>query len=78
MVNATSQQQGLVEELANLRGQGERAPGAGMAGVAPGPWMAAYAASKAYVLSFSQALREELKRTGIKVSVLGQGTVQRP
>lgn len=36
MVNATSQQQGLVEELANFCGQGERAPGAGMAACACG------------------------------------------
>jgi len=38
--------------------------------------MATYAASKAYVLNFSEALREELKPTGIKVSVLCPGPVR--
>ncbi|MNP35269.1 hypothetical protein D3C76_1285930 [compost metagenome] len=36
VVEAAGQQQGLVEELANLCGQGERAPGAGMAACAGG------------------------------------------
>jgi uncharacterized protein len=39
----------------------------------PGPWMAAYYASKAYVLSFSQALAHELARSGVSVSVLCPG-----
>jgi short-subunit dehydrogenase len=33
-----------------------------LAGFLPGPGMAVYYASKAYVLSFSEALREELGR----------------
>lgn len=36
----------------------------------PGPYMAVYYASKAFVLSFSLSLREELKDDGISVSVL--------
>ena len=36
----------------------------------PGPYMAVYYASKAFVMSFSLALREELKKDSIKVSVL--------
>ncbi|MDO4197554.1 MAG: SDR family oxidoreductase [Erysipelotrichaceae bacterium] len=36
----------------------------------PGPYMAVYYATKAFVMSFSMALREELKKDGIKVSVL--------
>jgi short-subunit dehydrogenase len=39
----------------------------------PGPWMSVYAASKAYVLHFSEGLREELKKTGVKISVLCPG-----
>lgn len=39
----------------------------------PGPFMAVYYASKAYVMSFSLALREELKGTGVEVSVLCPG-----
>ena len=39
----------------------------------PGPKMAVYFATKAFVLSFSEALHEELKRHGIKVSCLCPG-----
>jgi short-subunit dehydrogenase len=39
----------------------------------PVPRMAAYAASKAFVLSFSEALSEELRGTGVTVSVLCPG-----
>lgn len=39
----------------------------------PGPFMAVYYASKAYVLSFSQALSEELRGTGVTVTCLCPG-----
>ena len=39
----------------------------------PGPFMATYYASKAYVLSFSEALVEELRGTGVSVTVLCPG-----
>jgi len=39
----------------------------------PGPLMAVYYATKAYVLSFSEALVEELKDTGITVTTLCPG-----
>jgi short-subunit dehydrogenase len=39
----------------------------------PGPRMAVYFATKAYVLSFTEALHEELRRHGIKVSCLCPG-----
>jgi short-subunit dehydrogenase len=39
----------------------------------PGPSMAVYFATKAYVLSFTEALHEELKRHDIKVSCLCPG-----
>jgi len=39
----------------------------------PGPLMAVYYATKAYVLSFSEALAEELKDTKIKVTTLCPG-----
>lgn len=70
-----------VGNLMAVHGGGQILNVAGLAGVAPGPWMAAYAASKAYVMSFTEALREELKCTGIKVSLLCPGPVrsaQRP
>ena len=41
----------------------------------PGPLMAVYYASKAYVLSFSQALDQELKDTNIHVSALCPGAI---
>jgi len=39
----------------------------------PGPLMAVYYATKAYVLSFSEALAEELRGSGVTVSVLCPG-----
>lgn len=39
----------------------------------PGPLMAVYYASKAYVLSFSEALANELQGTGVTVTVLCPG-----
>jgi short-subunit dehydrogenase len=39
----------------------------------PGPGIAVYFASKAYVLSFSEALHQELKGTGVRVSALCPG-----
>jgi len=39
----------------------------------PGPLMAVYYASKAYVLSFSEAIANELKGTGVNVTVLCPG-----
>ena len=39
----------------------------------PGPGMAVYYASKAYVLSFSEALTRELKGTGVSVTTLCPG-----
>src|SRR6185437_13719449 len=46
-----------------------------VAGFLPGPGMAVYYATKAYVLSFSEALHSELAPRGIKVSVLCPGPV---
>lgn len=42
---------------------------ASMAGFFPGPLMATYYATKAYVVSLSRAVREELRREGSKVTV---------
>ena len=39
----------------------------------PGPYMAIYYASKAFVLSFSEALAEELKDTGVTITALCPG-----
>jgi len=46
-----------------------------IAGFLPGPGMAVYYASKAYVLSFSEALRGELGPRGVRVTALCPGPV---
>lgn len=71
---------GLLTELAHavLPGMIERKQGqilnvASTAAFQPGPGMAVYFATKAYVLSFSEALHEEVKRHGVAVSALCPG-----
>ncbi|MFF7709881.1 SDR family NAD(P)-dependent oxidoreductase [Pseudomonas sp. NPDC007930] len=61
-----------------VQGGGQILNVASLAAFQPGPWMSSYAASKAYVLHFSEGLREELRQTGIKVSVLCPGPVHSP
>ena len=61
-----------------LKGMVERRAGrilnlASTAAFLPGPLMAVYYASKAYVLSFSQALSNELHGTGVTVTALSPG-----
>jgi short-subunit dehydrogenase len=46
---------------------------ASTAAFAPGPLMAVYYATKAYVVSFSEALAEELRGSGVSVTVLCPG-----
>ena len=46
-----------------------------VAGFLPGPGMTVYYASKAFVLSFSEALHSELKARGVWVTVLCPGAV---
>ena len=48
---------------------------ASLAGFLPGPGMAVYYATKAYVVSFSEALHAELKPQGIRVTALCPGPV---
>jgi short-subunit dehydrogenase len=63
----------FIESLARHRG-GILNVGS-VAGFIPGPGMAVYHATKAYVLSFSQALHQELKPKGIRVTALCPGPV---
>lgn len=55
------------------RGEGRVLNVASTAAFQPGPLMAVYYASKAYVLSFSHALAEELAHTGVTVTALCPG-----
>jgi uncharacterized protein len=49
---------------------------ASVAGFLPGPGMAVYHASKAYVLSFTEALHAELAADGVRVCALCPGPVE--
>ena len=71
---------GALEELSRavLPGMIERKSGgilnvASTAAFQPGPGMSVYFATKAFVLSFSEALHDEMKPHGIKVSCLCPG-----
>jgi short-subunit dehydrogenase len=55
------------------RGRGRILNVASTAAFQPGPLMAVYYATKAYVLSFSEALANELKGSGVTVSCLCPG-----
>ena len=58
------------------RGSGRILNMASTAAFQPGPWMAAYYASKAYVLHYSEALSHELDGTGVTVTALCPGPTQ--
>lgn len=62
---------GMVE-----RGFGRVLNVASLAAFQPVPSMAVYAASKAYVLSFTEALSEELRGSGVKVTALCPGLTE--
>ena len=49
---------------------------ASTAGFQPGPLMTVYYASKAYVISFSEALANELEKTGVTVTCLCPGATE--
>ena len=57
------------------RGKGRILNVASIAAFQPGPGMAAYCATKSYVLSFSRSLHSELKGSGVTVTCLCPGYV---
>jgi hypothetical protein len=57
------------------RGRGAILNVASTAGMQPLPYSAGYSAAKAYVLTFSEALHQELHGSGVTVTVLAPGPV---
>jgi len=55
------------------RGQGRILFSSSIAALMPGPFEAVYAASKSFIQSFSEALRNELKDAGVSVTALQPG-----
>jgi uncharacterized protein len=49
---------------------------ASLGGLVPGPHQAAYYASKAYVISLTEAIRHEVRGEGVRVAVVAPGPVQ--
>jgi uncharacterized protein len=58
------------------RGRGGILNIASLGGYAPGPWQAAYYASKAYVISLTEALAHECAGRGVRLSVVCPGPVR--
>jgi short-subunit dehydrogenase len=62
----------FVQQMA-ARGEGKILNLGSIAGKVPGPWQAVYHATKAFVLSFTTAVREEMKDSGITFTALMPG-----
>jgi short-subunit dehydrogenase len=65
---------GLLPQMLDRRGGGVINVASQMA-FQPMPYFAAYAASKAFVLSFSEALAEELRGSGVRVTAVAPGFI---
>ncbi|MGD9802306.1 MAG: SDR family NAD(P)-dependent oxidoreductase [Hyphomicrobiaceae bacterium] len=57
------------------RGSGGILNIASLGGYAPGPYQAAYYASKAYLISLSEAVAAEVRQDGVRVTVVAPGPV---
>ncbi|QQL49429.1 SDR family NAD(P)-dependent oxidoreductase [Mucilaginibacter ginkgonis] len=62
----------FAKEMAS-RGAGKILNLGSVAGKLPGPWQAVYHATKAFVLSFTTAVREEMKDSGVTFTALMPG-----
>lgn len=60
------------------RGHGSIVNIASTGGYSPAPYVAAYAASKAFVLSFTQALWAETRTSGVRVVAVSPGPTETP
>jgi short-subunit dehydrogenase len=58
------------------RAQGGILNVASLGGMVPGPHQAAYYASKAYVLSLTEAIRHEVRGEGVRIAAVAPGPVQ--
>ena len=58
------------------KGEGKVLFTSSIAGVMPGPYESTYAASKAFLYSFSEAIRRELKDKGVTVTALMPGPTE--
>ena len=65
----------LLQEMLE-RNSGKILNVASIAAFQPGPYMSVYYASKAFVLSFTEAVRNETRKTGVNVSALCPGPVE--
>jgi short-subunit dehydrogenase len=75
-VTALTELTGLFLPAMRARGHGRILNVGSVAGFQPGPFMAVYYATKAYVNSFSEALAEELAGTGVTVTCLAPGRTE--
>ena len=64
---------GMIERAITGRGRGGILNVASTAGFQPGPFMAVYYATKAYVISFTEAVHDEVAGRGVTVSCLCPG-----
>jgi uncharacterized protein len=60
------------------RGRGGLVLTSSMSSLVAAPWIATYAATKAFLLRFGESLAEELRGTGVDVTVLVPGAVDTP
>ena len=66
----------IIYKQMRQKGKGKIMNVASVASFMPGPWMAVYHATKAYVLSFSEALSAEAKGSGVTVTALCPGPTE--
>ena len=63
-------------EPMRARGRGGILNVASLGGYAPGPYQAAYYASKAFVISLTQAVAHEVRGQGVRIAVVAPGPVE--
>jgi uncharacterized protein len=66
----------VVKDMADRQEEGRLLFTSSIAGIMPGPFEAVYAASKAFIRSFGEGLRAELKDKGIGVTIFMPGPTE--